>query len=541
MHEVNRAKSKKVTRREALRRVAGTAAAGLALAALPSVAVRQAEAAGLSASSTGISAGTASVVANQGKTVNIALSAEPNTFDPHLTVGRNTQIFIANVFDGLTSRDASANILPNLATEWGFLGDGSSWQFKLRSGVTFHNGDPFNAESVKFTLDRAINPETKATISSELSSIAGVDIVDASTVVIRTKAPDIMIPNRLSELYGGMMSPTQTMAADATTLATKPNGTGPFMLTEWVKNERMVLQANPNYWRGPASVSQLTVRPILEDAARVAALQTGEVDFIANVPYERITELEGNPNLVVKTIATPRVFFIGLDPRVAPLNDVRVRQALNYAVDVEAIISALYLGHASRLATAVPTAAFGYDASVTPYPYDPAKAKELLAAAGYPDGFSIQFDSFTGSIADHSKPAEAIAEYLRQVGIDVKLNVFEFGAFGPRRVANQLSPLHIYSLGNAYFEPAWAIKWMMQQNLGLFYRNEEIYALCNQAEATFEPSARVPIYAKVQQMMKDDAGFIFLYQNDAVFAMNKKIMYDPRADETQWLYPLMSM
>jgi peptide/nickel transport system substrate-binding protein len=338
-----------------------------------------------------------------------------------------------------------------------------------------------------------------------------------------------------------MLSPAHTMASDAATLATKPNGTGPFQLTEWVKGERLVLQANPNYWRGPASVSQITVRPILEDAARIAALQTGEVDFVANVPYERIAELQANPNLVVKTIATPRVFFIGIDPRVTPLNDVRVRQALNHAVDVDAIISALYLGYATRLATAVPTAAFGYDASITPYPYDPARARELLAEAGYPNGFSIEFDSFTGSIADHSRPAEAVAEYLRQVGIDVKLNVFEFGAFGPRRVANQVSPLHIYSLGNAYFEPAWAIKWMMQQNLGLFYRNEEIYALCNQAEATFEPSARIPIYAKVQQLLKDDAGFIFLFQNDAVFAMNKKVSYDPRADETQWLYPMTTM
>jgi peptide/nickel transport system substrate-binding protein len=526
MRTAHRFFGKHVSRRDAIRQVAGAAIGALALASLPLPAARPAQAAG---------------VANQGKTVTIALSAEPNTFDPHLTVGRNTQIFIANVFDGLTARDASANILPALATEWGFLGDGSSWQFKLRQGVTFHNGDPFDAESVKYTVERAINPDTKSTISSELAVIAGVDVVDASTVTVRTKQPDIMIPNRLSELYGGMLSPSHTMATDAATLATQPNGTGPFMLTEWVKNERIVLQANPNYWRGPASVSQITVRPILEDAARVAALQTGEVDFIANVPYERIAELRADSNLVVKTIATPRVFFIGIDPRVTPFEDVRVRQALNYAVDVDAIISALYLGHATRLATAVPTAAFGYDASVTPYPYDPAKARELLAEAGYPNGFSVEFDSFTGSIADHSRPAEAIVEYLRQVGIDVKLNVYEFGAFGPRRVANQLSPLHIYSIGNAYFEPAWVIKWMQQQNLGLFYRNEEIYALCDQAEATFDASARIPIYAKVQQLLKDDAGFIFLFQNDAVFAMNRKIQYEPRADETQWLYPMMSM
>src|SRR5688500_11041342 len=332
MRTAHRFFGKRHSRRDAIRQVAGAAIGALALASLPLPAARPAQAAG---------------VANQGKTVTIALSAEPNTFDPHLTVGRNTQIFIANVFDGLTARDASANILPALATEWGFLGDGSSWQFKLRQGVTFHNGDAFNAEAVKFTIERAINPDTKSTTTAQTNTIAGVDIVDASTVVVRTKQPDIMIPNRLGELYGGMLSPTHTMATDPATLATKPNGTGPFMLTEWAKNERLVLQANPNYWRGPASVSQITVRPILEDSARVAALQAGEVDLIANVPYERIAELQGNPNLVVKTVSTPRVFFVSMNPNVPPFDNVLVRQALNYAVDVDSIISALYLGHAT--------------------------------------------------------------------------------------------------------------------------------------------------------------------------------------------------
>jgi peptide/nickel transport system substrate-binding protein len=475
---------------------------------------------------------------SQGASVTIALASEPNTFDPHLTVGRNTQIFVANVFDGLTARDANGQLAPALATDWGVLPDNSGWQFTLRDGVTFQNGDPFTAESVKYTIERMIDPATKSTVSSEMGTIAGVDVVNANTVIVRTKQPDIMVPSRFSELYGGMLSSKQAAAADPATLATKPNGTGPFAVTEWVKNERLVLEANPSYWRGPASVSKITMRPILEDATRVAALQTGEVDFISNVPYERIGELSADPSLVVKTVSTPRVFFIGIDPRVKPFDDVRVRQALNYAVDVDSIISALYLGHATRIATVVPTTCFGYDGSVTPYPYDPDKARQLLADAGYPNGFPVEFDSFTGSVAEHSKPAEAIAEYLRQVGLDVKLNVFEFGAFGPRRVANQVSPLHIYSFGNVYFEPAWQVKWMMQQNLGLFYRNQEVYDMMSQAEATFDPNARVPIYSKAQQMLKDDAGFIFLYTNDAVFAMNKKVAYDPRADETQWLYPM---
>jgi len=470
--------------------------------------------------------------------IKIGLSAEPNSFDPHLTVGRNSQIFVANVFDGLTARDEKANVIPALATEWKPLDGGGGWQFKLRQGVKFHNGDEFNAESVKFTVERATNPETKSTISSEMATIAGVDIVDPYTVNIRTKQADIMLPNRLGELYGGMLSPKHTAATDPASLATKPNGTGPYRLTEWAKNERLVLEANPDYWRGPAPVGKLTVRPILEDAARIAALQTSEIDFVAGVPYERIEELKGNSNLLVKTVATPRVFFVAIDPRQKPFDDVRVRQALNHAVDSEAIVKSLYLGYAKRLATVVSTAGTGYDASVQPYPYDVAKAKSLLAEAGYPNGFSTEFDAFTGSIADHSKAAEAIAEFLRKAGIDAKLNMFEFGAFGPRRVANQVSPLHIYSIGDAYFEPAWVIKWMQQQNLGLFYRNQEIYDLATKAEGTFDVEERKKIYSEIQTKLKDDAGFIFLFQNEAVFAMNKKVQYEPRPDETQWFYAM---
>jgi peptide/nickel transport system substrate-binding protein len=513
----------KVPRREALRRLAVGGATGLALALAP----RSAPTAAL-----------ASPLAQSSNEVRIALASEPNTFDPHVTVGRNTQIFVANVYDGLTARDLNASLIPGLAESWSVLPDNSGWQFRLRQGVRFHNGDPFDAESVKFTVERAINPDTKATISSEVGGIAGADVVDTYTVNIRTKQPDILMPDRLGELYGGMLSPSHTRATDPASLAVRPNGTGPYMLTDWQKNERLVLDANPSYWRGPASVSRVTVRPILEDAARVAALQTGEVNFISNVPYERVTELEADPNLVVKTVATPRVFFVGIDPRVTPFHDVRVRQALNYAVDVDAICNSLYLGYATRIATAVPTAAWGYDPSVTPYPYDPARARELLTEAGYPNGISVDFDAFTGSIADHSRAAEAIVGYLNEAGIQARLNMFEFGAFGPRRVANQVSPLHIYSIGNAYFEPAWQLKWMMQQNLGLFYRNEEIYALLNQAEATFDPNVRLGIYSTVQQKLKDDAGYIFLFQNYAVFAMNRRVNYQPRADETQWLYPM---
>jgi peptide/nickel transport system substrate-binding protein len=469
--------------------------------------------------------------------VKIGLAAEPNTFDPHLTVGRNTQIFIVNVYDGLTARDAQGNLVPALAESWKRLNP-TTWQFALRKGVKFHNGDDFNAECVKFTLDRGINPETKATIISELSTIARVEVVGPYTVNVVTKAPDFLLPVRLGELFGLMLSPKHTNAVGKEAIATKPNGTGPFKLVSWAKNEQMVLEANESYWRGAPKVKRIVVRPILEDAARIAALQAGEVDLIAPIPHARVAELKRNDKLVIKTIAAPRIFHVTIDVRKPPFDNVKVRQALNHAVDVNAILRSLYFGHGTRLATVVDRNALGYDPSIQPYPYDPTRAKALLAEAGFPNGLDVEFDSFTGSIADHSKPAEAIVGFLQKVGVRARQNVFEFAAFGPRRVQNRTAPLFIYSIGNAYLEPSWVIRWMTQGGLGMHYKNARLDEMLTRIEATDDPKRRAPMYSDVQKLMKDEAPFIFLFQADGVFGMSTRIDYAPRPDETQWLYPL---
>lgn len=469
--------------------------------------------------------------------VKIGLSAEPNTFDPHLTVGRNTQIFIINVYDGLTARDQQGNLVPALAESWKRL-DPTTWQFKLRSGVKFHNGDEFNAESVKYTLDRVINPDLKATVSSEMGGIAKTDVVDATTVNVTTKTPDLLLPNRMGELYGAMLSPKYTEAVGKDGIATRPIGTGPFKLVEWAKNERLVLEANESYWRGAPKVKRITVRPILEDAARIAALQTGEVDLIAPVPHARIDELKRNDKLMVKTFPAPRIFHVTIDVRKPPFDNVKVRQALNYAVDVNSIVKSIYFGYGSRLATVVAKQSLGYDQSIEAYPYDVNRAKQLLAEAGFPNGFDVEFDNFTGSIADHSKAGEAIVGYLQKAGLNVKQNLFEFGAFGPRRVANQTSPLFIYSIGDAYFEPSWVVRWLTQGNLGMFYKNPKLDEMLTTIEATDDPKERAKLYTPVQQLLKDEAPFIYLFQADGVMAMGTKIDYEPRVDETQWFFPL---
>jgi len=365
-----------------------------------------------------------------------------------------------------------------------------------------------------------------------------VEIVDPYTVNVITKTPDFLLPVRLGELFGLMLSPKHTNAVGKEAIATRPNGTGPFKLVSWTKNEQMVLEANESYWRGAPKVKKIIVRPILEDAARIAALQAGEVDLITPIPYARIAELKRNDKLVIKTVAAPRVFHVTIDVRKPPFDNVKVRQALNYGVDVNAIVKSLYFGYGTRLATVVDRGGLGYDPGVQPYPFDPTKAKALLAEAGFPNGFETEFDSFTGSIADHAKPAEAIVGYLQKIGVKAKQNVFEFAAFGPRRVQNKTAPLFIYSIGDAYLEPSWVIRWLTQGGLGMHYKNPKLDEMLTRIEATDDRAKRAPQYSDVQKLIKDEAPFIFLFQADAVFGMSTRIDYAPRPDETQWLYPL---
>lgn len=467
----------------------------------------------------------------------VGMSNEPNTLDPHLAIGRHTETFLVNIYDSLVKTDPNGQFTPGLAESWEQI-DETTWQFKLRSGVTFHNGEPFNADAVKFTFDRVLNPETEATTINLLSTLDRVEIVDSMTVNVITNQPDIVLLARVSELYGPILPPQYVGEVGATNLGLMPIGTGPFKLTEWAKNERIVLEANQDYWQGAPSVSKITVRPILEDATRISALLAGEVDLINAVPYARLPELETNEAIRVETVPSPRVFFVAIDPREPPFDDVRVRQALNYAVDVEAIIQSLYMGRATRLATAVDVGALGYDPSVEPYPYDPDMARQLLADAGYPDGFDTTFNAFTGSIANHSQAAEAVVGYLREVGINAELNMMEFGAFGPIRVGNEAGPLFIYSIGDWAREPALILNWMMQGDGSLFYQNQEILDLLDQAVATFDVEERQAIYAEVQQKLREDAGFIYLFQADAVFAMQQDIAFEPRPDELFNLYPI---
>jgi peptide/nickel transport system substrate-binding protein len=461
----------------------------------------------------------------------VGLDTEPNTFDPHLTTGRASESFMSNVFDGLTLHDQEGKLIPGLATSWETLDD-LTWEFKLREGVVFHNGEPFNADSVKFTLDRVLEPERNATIRPLLENITEVEIVDDYTVIIRIAEPDLMLPARIAELYGSMMPPQYVQENGDEYIALNPIGTGPYIFKEWVKDDHITLVANDNYWGDPPSVQEIQFRIIKDNGTRVAALLSGEVDIINGVPIAQESVVRSYPGVKSVPVSVPRIYYVSLDVRKPPFDDVRVRQAVNYAIDRQAIVDSLFAGFGVPAAVNYPRASWGFNPDLEPYPYDPEKAKELLAEAGYPNGFDTEFDTFVGRLPAHDTIAQAVVSQLADVGINAKVNAFEFGVFSERRIGDQHAPMFIYSIGDWALEPVWMFGWLTQGQAGHYWSPPEWEDLLSELSRTYDPQARIPLYHQVQDMLYEYCPFASVAELETIWGVREGIEFQPRPDET---------
>ncbi len=473
-------------------------------------------------------------------TLTVALNGEPAKLDPSQPVGRLNEIANTLLFDSITTRDAQGNLKPALAVSWNRLND-TTWQFKLRPSVKFHNGEEFNADTVKYNLEQLLlRPEANSPHRTFVQTIKQVDVVDPLTVNIVTNGPDVLLPARLSDLYGVMAPAKYYQQVGPEGFAQKPVGSGPFKFVEFQKDRYLKLATNDDYWGTKPPFKELILRPIVDDSARMAALLAGEVDIASNVPYVRVNDLKGNPNLQLVNAHTTRYYFGVFNTNVKPFDDKRVRQAVNYALDVDSIIKNLFIGYGTRIASVFNPSTFGYDPNIKPYPYDPAKAKQLLAEAGYPNGLDTEFDSFTGSLVDHSKLSEVIVSQLAQVGIRAKLNVSDFGVFGPRRLAFNTAAMYIYSLGDWAFDMGIHLPSYLEGSQGYYYKNKELFDKVAEANKTFDEAKRKAMFSDIQKDMKEDAPYIFLFQLDAIWGLGKNVQWAPPLDET-WRFNTVTL
>ncbi len=482
--------------------------------------------------------------APSGKVV-VAQGVDPTTLDPHDHEETPAYNVLLNLYDTLLIRDKDLKVIPWLATSYKLVNP-TTWEFKLRQGVKFHNGEEFDAEVAKFSLERVANPALNLRMTA-LRIIERVEVKDKYTIRVITKKPFPTLDTQLA-LRGAMVPPRYFKEKDKAFLARNPVGTGPFKFVKWVKDDQIELEANEQFWKGAPKIKTLIFRPIPEEATRMSALQTGEVDLATNVPPHLVKEIKNHPKVTISSAPSVRTIFIPLytvqceltqgswdctKPVQGPVANPKVRQAINYAVDVDSIIKNVLEGQGIRTATPLTSKHFGYDPKIKPFPHDPAKAKKLLAEAGYPNGIDVVLNSPSGRYPKDKEVAEAVAGQLTKVGIRAQLKVHEWTTY-MNNIAYRHggAPMWLIGWGNTTWDADGTLIPMFRTGQLLAnYWNPDFNALLDDAQTNMDPKKRSQMYSKASRFFLDDPPAIPLYQQIDNYGVSRKLQWTARPDE----------
>ncbi len=478
----------------------------------------------------------------QGKVV-IAQGVDPTTLDPQWHEETPAYNVLLNMYDTLLFRDKDLKIIPWLATSWKLVNP-TTWEFKLRQGVRFHNGEEFDAEAAKFSLDRLRDPELKNRQATYFRLITSVDVVDKHTIRITTSKPFPTLENQFA-LRGAMMAPKHFKGKDKVFADRNPVGTGPYKFVRWTKDEQIILEANEQWWGGAPKVKTVVFRPIPEHAVRVAALQAGEIDIAVNIPPHLVPIIEKHPKLYVSKAPSVRPIFIPIytyqfdashkpvGPVEGPTRDKRVRQAILAAVDPDEIIRTVLEGNAIRVATPLTPKHFGFDKTLQPVKQDLDRVKKRLTEAGFPSGVDLTLNSPDGRYLKDKEVAEAVAGQLTKAGIRTRVRTFEWGTYLNQMVyIHKANPMYLIGWGNTTWDadgtlaPLWRSGYP-QAN----YFSSDFDGMIDEAQTSVDPKRRLELYAKAQRLMLDDGAVLPLYQQMDLYGVNKRVNFQALSSE----------
>ncbi len=476
-----------------------------------------------------------------GKVV-IAQGVDPTTLDmmnqqetPASVVGRH-------IYDGLVERDPDLKIVPALAAELPRNVAPTVWEVKLRRGVKFHNGEEFNAEAVKFSLERL---KSGLRGSSSFAPIDRVEVVDPYLVRVHTKKPWPIFTRAMTFVSAAIYPPKEYAGKDTAYISKNPIGTGPYRFARWSKDEEIVLEANPGHWRGVPRIKTVVFRPIPDDAVRVAALQNGEIDVAVNIPPHLATIIANHPKTFLTTapsIRTIQLMFYthqydGQNKLVGayngPTTDKRVRQAITYAVDADDIINNVLDGKGMRTATMLTPLHFGFDPALKPVKQDVARAKKLLAEAGFPNGLEIVLHGPRGRYVRDVEVAEAVVGQLSKSGIKTTLRTYDF-------VTYMNTMVYVHKAG-----PVWLISWgtptvdaetvyvplFRSGNILSNYHNPDFDRMVDEAQTILDEKKRLEQYHRINKLWLEDAAAVPLYQQLDLYGASKRLVWKARSDE----------
>ncbi|WP_312111274.1 glutathione ABC transporter substrate-binding protein [Brevibacillus reuszeri] len=463
--------------------------------------------------------------AAKSQTLIIARQSDANNLDPHFISAINAASVVHHkVYEGLIARDENMVFKPMLATEWKQLDD-VTWEFKLREGVTFHDGTPFNAEAVKATIGRVLDEKVGSPRASQFQMITEVKVVDDYTVQFKLAYPYSPLLSILANHEGSIISP-KAIEQYGKDLSKHPVGTGPFVFESWTPGQEIILVKNDKYWGEQVKFDKAVFKVVPEDTTRIAMVETGEAHIAEPLPVTEIERVKNSPQIDLYRTAGLGTDFIGFNNKKKPFDDVRVRQAINYAIETDAIIQGVYNNIGTRANSAMSPKVLGYSESLKGYSFDPNKAKALLKEAGYPNGFKTTL--WTGDRKERINAAEVIQSQLKGIGIDVEIKVLEYGAYLDAE-DNGETDMFISGWGNATGDADYnQYNLFHSASLGkggntTFYVNPEVDKLIEQGRREQDTEKRKQIYAQALQIEADEAPMVPIRNLEHVAAVGKNI------------------
>lgn len=456
-------------------------------------------------------------------TIVVAQNSDAKSLDLHATNDNASSRVTKQIYETLVHQDENMELHEGLATSWTVV-DELTYEFKLKEGVKFHNGEELKASDVKFTIERALGSSHVAHIVDAIDP-EGIEIVDDYTIRISTVEPFAPLLNHLAHPSAAILNEKAvTEAGDD--YGQKPVGTGPYMLSNWVTGDSIELARFEDYHGTAAKVEKVLFRNIAEPTSRTIGLETGELDIIYDVSPTDVARIEENSELTLLRDDGVSTTYVGFNVQKEPFNDVRVRQAINHAVNMELIVEAVYQGIGKVAKGPLPASVWGSNQDLVAYEYDIEKAKALLKEAGYENGFKTTI--WTNDNQQRMDIAEIVQNQLKDIGIEVEVKVVEWGAYLDGTAAGE-HDMYILGWGTVTGDPNYGLYPLFHSSTfgdagnRSFYANDKVDELLEKGKVTVEPAEREKYYYEVQEIIRDEAPWIFTWDKEELSATRSNV------------------
>ncbi|WP_273692049.1 ABC transporter substrate-binding protein [Ketogulonicigenium vulgare] len=479
-------------------------------------------------SSLALAAAFAAPAAAQDRTLVMALSGDVSTLDPHMTASIGSDLSVAShIYPSLVLRGPDMALQANAATSWEATDD-YTWVFHLNPEAKFINGEVLDAAAVKANIERVTNPELNSRIASWFTNISEVNVIDAQTVEMKTAIPYPALADQLSMFF---LLPPQWMNDVNPALETTSGG--PYVMTNRVPGSSITLEANADYWGAAPAFDRVEIRIIPEDAARVAALRAGEIDFADKIPVSEVEGLDAAPNLTAGSVPATRTTFLKINTEKEPMESLALRQALNYAVDKEVITEALFNGMASVANCQLLTDQyFGYNPDLEPYPYDPERAIALLEESGIDTSQTIELEVPVGTYLQGDEVAQAVQMMFTDIGLNIEIVEMSFGAYQDKHIkAHDVGRLSLLSYAWPTIDADGLLGLAEGGNPYAFWHNDEFDGYLAAGRASTDPAVRQEAYNQATALMCEQAPFVFLYEQPVTYATSDEVTWQARGDD----------